>query len=71
MKPSERTKDYFFLAIGSAIVGFACFAIQYLLFKDDYQASINSAIGVTIVSFVMGILQPYITKWSKKKKRTT
>jgi hypothetical protein len=62
MNTKKHLKDLFFLLVAGALVGFACFAIMYWVFRLDYKESMATAWTVGIIGVVTDYIKPYFSK---------
>jgi hypothetical protein len=56
------------LALASVIVGFACFAIMFWVFKMSYKTSLETGIIIVFTGFIIELLKPWIERLTKKRR---
>lgn len=62
MNTKKHLKELYFLLVAGFIVGFACFAIMYWVFRMEYKASLSTAWTVGIIGVVADYIKPYLPK---------
>ncbi|ANE53020.1 hypothetical protein [Flavisolibacter tropicus] len=65
MNTKKHLKDLFFLLVAGFIVGFACFAIMYWVFRNDYKECLTFA----WIAGGAGIIAEYIKPYLPKKRQ--